>query len=63
MKFVDGQMVPGLKKSAENGVALRRLLKPDTFEVPMQNALCLANHLARDGRLVVDAFLQHCVGG
>ncbi len=46
VKFVGRKMVPGLEKSAENRVALRRLLKADLLQVTMKDVLSLANHLA-----------------
>ncbi len=52
-------MVAGLEEGAENGVALRRLLQADAFEVLMEDVLRLADHLAGDRGLVIDAFLQH----
>jgi len=35
------------------------LFQANAFEVLVKNALGLANHLARDGRLIIDALLQH----
>ena len=59
MKFVGGEMVAGLKKRAQDGVALRCLLQANAFEMAVENLLRFAHHLARDRRLVIDALLQH----
>jgi hypothetical protein len=59
MKFIGREMVAGFKKSSKNGVALGRLLQTDTLQMAMQNVLRFADHLAREGGLIIDAFLQH----
>jgi len=59
MQFVGGKMVASLEEGAEDGVALRRLLQAHAFEVLMEDSLGLADHLARDRGLVIDALLQH----
>ncbi len=52
-------MLPRLQKGAEDGIALRRVFQAYTFEVTEQDRLRLADHLARDGGLIVNALLQH----
>ena len=59
VKFIGGKMVAGFEESAENGVALRRLLQADTLEMAVKDLLGFANHLAGDGGLIIDAILQH----
>jgi hypothetical protein len=59
VQFFGGKMVAGLKKRAQDGVSLGGLLQSDALEMAVQNALRLAHHFARDGRLVIDALLQH----
>jgi hypothetical protein len=59
MKFVGGEVVAGFEKRAQDGVALRRLLEADALEVAVENVLSFAHHLARDGRLVINALLEH----
>jgi hypothetical protein len=59
VQFVSGEVVAGLEERAQDGVALRRLLQTDTLEMAVKDCLCFADHLAGDGRLVIDAFLQH----
>ena len=59
VEFVGGEVVAGLEERAKNGVALGGLFESDAFEVTMEDVLRLADHLARDGGLVVDALLEH----
>src|SRR4051794_41822283 len=59
MEFVGGQVFASFEKCAENGVALRRVLQPDTLQVRMQNVFRLPHHLAGDAGLIVDSLLQH----
>jgi len=59
VELVGGKMVAGLKKGAENRVTLGSLLEANTLQVAMKNVLGLADHLAGQGRLIVDAFLKH----
>jgi hypothetical protein len=59
VQFIDGQVVAGFKERAQDGVALRRLLQADALEMLVENPLRFAYHLARDGRLVIDALLRH----
>lgn len=61
VKFVRGEMVASFEKSAQDGVALAGLLETDLLQVPVKNVLGLAHHLAREGRLIIDAFLEHGV--
>ena len=59
MKFVGREVIAGLQKRAQNRVALRGLLEADSLQVLMQDVLRLPHHLGGDGRLIIDAFLQH----
>ena len=62
MEFVGREMVAGFQKRAQDGVALSRLLQADSFQMAVEDVLRLADHLGRDCRLVIDAFLQHSEG-
>ncbi len=59
VQFVGGEVVAGLEESAQYCVALGRLLEAYTLEVTVEDILGFAHHLARDGRLIIDALLQH----
>ena len=59
VKFVGGKMIAGLDKSAQDGIALCRLFQPDALQVAMKDLLGFADHLARDGGLIIDALLKH----
>lgn len=59
VQLVGREMIAGFKKSAQDGVALGRLLETHALEMPMQDILRLAHHFAGDGRLVINALLQH----
>ena len=59
MKFVGGEMVAGFEEGTQDGVPLRGLLQADTLQMAMEDILGLANHLARNGGLIVDALLEH----
>lgn len=59
VEFVRREMVASFEESAQNRIALRRLLEADFLEMAVQNVLGLAHHLAREGGLIVDALLQH----
>jgi hypothetical protein len=59
VKFVGGKMIPSFEKSAKDGVTLSSLLQTDALEMAMKNILRLADHLARERGLVIDALLQH----
>jgi hypothetical protein len=63
VQFVDGEVLASLKKSSQNGVALRRLFQAHTFKMPMQKLLRFADHLGRNTGLIVNAFLQHRSSG
>jgi hypothetical protein len=62
VKLVGGKMVAGLEEGVENHVALRGLLQANTLQMAVQDLLGFANHLAGDGGLIIDAFLQHADG-
>jgi hypothetical protein len=59
MKFVGGEMIASFQEGMQNGVALRGLFQTDVFQMAVKDFLSLADHLARDGGLIIDAFLQH----
>jgi hypothetical protein len=59
VKLVDGEVLAGFEKGAQNGVALCRLFQADTLEMLMQNLLGFAYHLGRDAGLIVNPLLQH----
>lgn len=63
VQLVRGKMVPSFQKGAQNSVPLRRLLQADTLQMLVQDFLSLAHHLARYGRPVIDALLQHETSG
>ena len=59
VQFIRGEMVAGFEEGAENGVALGCLFQTDAFEMPVEDLLGFADHLAGDGGLIIDALLQH----
>jgi hypothetical protein len=59
VKFVGREVRAGFEKSAQDGVALRRLFQADSFQMLMQYLLRFADHLRRDAGLIVNALLQH----
>src|SRR4029077_9712904 len=61
MKLVGGEVIAGFEEGAEDGVALGRLFEADVLEMAVEDLLGFADHLPRDGGLVIDALLQHGV--
>ena len=59
MEFVGREMVAGFEEGAQNRVALGGLLQSNAFQMAVENLLGLADHLAGEDRLVIDALLQH----
>src|SRR5579872_7223316 len=59
VKFFCRELVASLEKSAQNRIALAGLLQANVFQVTVENVLSLANHLTREGGLIIDAFLKH----
>jgi hypothetical protein len=59
VQFISGKMVAGFEEGPQDGISLAGLLEAHAFEMAVQNALGFANHLAGDGGLIIDAFLQH----
>jgi hypothetical protein len=59
MQFVDRQVFASFKESAQDGVALFRLLQADALEVPEKNSFRFTDILTRYRWLIVDSFLQH----
>jgi len=58
-KLVRGKMVAGLKKGAQDGIALVCMLETYAFKVAIKNFLGLAHGFARRRRMIVDPSLQH----
>jgi hypothetical protein len=52
-------MVAGFEESTQDGVALGCLFESYAFQVPVQDLLGFADHLAGDGGLIINALLQH----
>jgi len=52
-------MVAGFEEGAQNRVALGSLLQSNAFQMAVENLLGLADHLAGEDRLVIDALLEH----
>src|SRR5208282_2018787 len=52
-------MLTSFQEGPQNCIALCSLLEPDAFEMVQENSFGLADVLPRDGRLIVDSFLQH----
>jgi hypothetical protein len=59
MEFVGGEMVVRFQEGAQNRVALGSLLQSNAFQMAVENLLGLADHLAGEDRLVIDALLEH----
>jgi len=59
VQFIGGKMVAGFEEGTQDGVALLGLLQPDIFQMAVQDLLSLADHLSRDGGLIIDSLLQH----
>src|SRR5260370_31204740 len=59
MQFVDRKMFARLEECPQNRIARFGLLQADAFEMPQENSFGFADVLLRDGRLIVDSFLQH----
>jgi len=52
-------MVARFQEGAQNGVTLSSLLQSNAFQMAVENLLGLADHLAGEDRLVIDALLEH----
>jgi len=59
MQFVDREMFASLDERPQNCVTLFGLLQADAAEMLQENSFSLADILPRDGRLIVNPFLQH----
>jgi len=59
IEFVRGKVVMSVEEGAQNGIALARLLEADPPEMIAENRLRLACHFPRDGRLIINSFLEH----
>ena len=59
VELVGGEMIAGIQESTQDGVALSGVLQADALEMAVEDALGLAQHLARDSRLIINPFLQH----
>ena len=61
VQFVGREMFTSFQEGAQNGVALLGMFQSHALEMPMQDAFGLTDHLARDGGLIVNAFLHHAL--
>ena len=59
MEFVRGKVITRLQEGPQDGIALGGLFEADTLEMAMEDILRLADHLAGECGLVVDALLKH----
>jgi len=59
VQFVDRKMLASFQEGPQNSVALSGLFEPDALEMLQENSFGRADVLPRDGRLIVDSFLQH----
>jgi hypothetical protein len=59
VEFVGREVCASLEKRPENRAALFGLFQANPSEMPKEYAFRLANVLRRNGRLIVDSFLQH----
>src|ERR1700674_327272 len=59
MQFVDGKVFAGFEARPEDSVALPSLFQSDALQMPKENSFGFADILPRDGRLIVDSFLEH----
>lgn len=59
MQFVNRKMFTSFEERPQNCVALFGLLQPDAAEMLQKNSFRFADVLPRDGRLIVDSFLEH----
>ena len=58
-KFISREMIAGLKKGAQDSIALLGMLQTDLLQMAVEYLLRLAHVLARADRLIVNALLQH----
>lgn len=61
VQFVGGKMFASFEERPQNGAALFGLFEANAFEMLQENSFGLADVLRRDGRVIVDSFLQHGV--
>ena len=59
VQFVGREMFTSFEEGPQNRAALFGLFESDAFEMLQENSFGLADALRRDGRLIVDSFLQH----
>src|SRR5258708_2509505 len=59
VQFVDRKMFTSFKKGPQNCISLFGLLQAHAAEMLQENSFGFADVLSRDGRLIVDSFLQH----
>ena len=60
-QLVGGKMIAGLKKGAQDGVALVSVLEPDTLQMLIKDLLRFAHGFARRRRMIVNPSLQHVI--
>ena len=58
-KFISRKMIAGLKKGAQNGVALLGMLQANALKMPVKDLLGFAHVLTRRRSMVVNPSLQH----
>ena len=59
VQFFGREMFASFQEGAQDGVALFGLLQADATKMLQENSSGFADVLARDGRPIVDSFLQH----
>ena len=59
MQFVDRKMFTSFQEGAQDCAALFGLFQADALEMSKENSFGFADVLPRDGRLIVDSFLEH----
>ena len=59
MQFINGKMFARFEEGSKDGVALSSLLQANALEMLKKDAFGFADILPRNGRLIVDSFLQH----
>ena len=59
VKLFSREMLVGLEKGEQDGIALLSLLQTDTFQVLMETLLRLAKGFPRNRYVVINALLKH----
>ena len=58
-KFISRKMIAGLKKGAQDGIALLGMLQANALKMPVKDLLGFAHVLTRRRSMVVNPSLQH----